>query len=203
MRSTRYAAFAGAVMVLLSFAPQAGATKLLRFPDIWNDRIVFSYAGDLWTVGNQGGTAVRLTSHPGLELFGKFSPDGRSIAFTGQYGGDEQVYVIPAGGGTPKQLTYYPAAGPLAERWGYDNQVYGWTPDGTAVLFRSARDGFTLTDSRLYTVPASGGAATALPMPVSGAGGFSPAATKSVHSPPARAYSIYTAMTTRGAGPST
>src|SRR3984885_7413217 len=179
---------ATAVLVCVAAASQAAASqaatsKLLRFPNVWHDRIVFSYAGDLWTVGTQGGTAARLTSNPGLELFGKFSPDGRLIAFTGQYGGDEQVYVIPADGGIPTQLTFYPAAGPLPDRWGYDNQVYGWTPDGTAVLFRSAREGFTLTDSRLYTVPASGGAATALPMPVSGAGDFSPDAKKIVYSP--------------------
>ena len=141
------AARAAAALVLLSFASHAAATKLLRFPDVWHDRIVFSYAGDLWTVGTRGGTATRLTSNPGLELFGKFSPDGRFIAFTGQYGGDEQVYVIPSGGGAPRQLTFYPAPGPLAERWGYDNQVYGWTPDGTAVLFRSGRDGYMLMDS--------------------------------------------------------
>jgi tricorn protease len=183
MRSSQSAVLLTAALLLLCFAPHASATKLLRFPNVWHDRVVFSYAGDLWTVGTQGGTAVRLTSNPGLELFAKFSPDGRFIAFTGQYGGDEQVYVIPSGGGTPKQLTYYPAAGPLAERWGYDNQVYGWTPDGTAVLFRSARDGFMLTDSKLYTVPASGGAATALPMPVSGAGDFSPDGKKIVYSP--------------------
>lgn len=67
-----------------------------------------------------------FTAHPGIELFGKFSPDGKSIAFTGQYDGDEQVYVIPVAGGEPKQLTFYPARGPLAPRWGYDNQVYGW-----------------------------------------------------------------------------
>ena len=157
--------------------------KLLRFPDIRHDRIVFSYAGDLWTVGTEGGTATRLTAHPGLELFAKFSPDGRNIAFTGQYGGDEQVYVMPAGGGTPRQLTFYPAPGPLADRWGYDNQVYGWTPDGTAVLFRSARDGYELTDARLYTVPVGGGGATPLPMPVSGAGHYSPDGKKIVYSP--------------------
>jgi tricorn protease len=166
----------------LTFAHAAG-TKLLRFPDVWHDRIVFSYAGDLWTVGNQGGTAVRLTSHPGLELFGKFSPDGQHIAFTGQYGGDEQVYVMPSGGGAPKQLTFYPAAGPLADRWGFDNQVYGWTPDGAAVLFRSTRDGYMLTDSKLYTVPLAGGAATPLPMPVSGAGHFSPDGKRIAYSP--------------------
>jgi tricorn protease len=182
MRSIQSRMLAAAVLVCLSLASRAAGTKLLRFPNVWHDRIVFTYAGDLWTVGTGGGTAARLTSNPGLELFGKFSPNGRFIAFTGQYGGDEQVYVIPADGGAPKQLTFYPAAGPLADRWGYDNQVYGWTPDGTAVLFRSARDGF-LTDSKLYTVPMSGGAATALPMPVSGAGNFSPDGKKIVYSP--------------------
>jgi len=161
----------------------AAGTKLLRFPDVWRDRIVFSYAGDLWTVGTQGGTAVRLTSHPGLELFGKFSPDGRQIAFTGQYGGDEQVYVMPSGGGVPRQLTFYPATGPLADRWGYDNQVYGWTADGARVLFRSARDAHNLTSARLYTVPAAGGAATPLPMPASGAGHYSPDGRRIVYSP--------------------
>ncbi len=150
---------------------------------MWHDRIVFSYAGDLWTVGTQGGTATRLTANPGLKLFGKFSPDGQQIAFTAQYGGDEQVYVMPSGGGTPKQLTFYPAPGPLAERWGYDNQVYGWTPDGGAVLFRSARDGYMLTDSKLYTVAVNGGAAMPLPMPMSGAGCFSPDGKKIVYSP--------------------
>jgi tricorn protease len=183
MRRNPSAVFAAAALAFLSFAAQAAGTKLLRFPNVWHDRIVFSYAGDLWTVGTQGGAAARLTSNPGLELFGRFSPDGRYIAFTGQYGGDEQVYVIPSNGGAPKQLTFYPSTGPLPDRWGYDNQVYGWTPDGNAVLFRSARDGFMLTDSKLYTVPMSGGAATALPMPVSGAGYFSPDGTKMVYSP--------------------
>ncbi len=182
LRPRRRAALAAAGFLWVSLA-QAAGTKLLRFPDIWHDRIVFSYAGDLWTVATQGGTAVRLTSNPGLELFGKFSPDGLHIAFTGQYGGDEQVYVIPTGGGAPKQLTFYPAPGPLADRWGFDNQVYGWTPDGSAVLFRSARDGYMLTDSKLYTVPFGGGAAAALPMPVSGAGHFSPDGKRIVYSP--------------------
>ncbi len=174
---------AAAALCWFSCAAQAAGTKLLRFPDIWHDRIVFSYAGDLWTASTEGGTATRLTSNSGLELFGKFSPDGQHIAFTGQYGGDEQVYVMPSGGGAPQQLTFYPAAGPLAERWGFDNQVYGWTPDGKSILFRSARDGYMLTDSKLFTVPASGGAATALPMPVSGAGHFSPDGKRIAYSP--------------------
>jgi tricorn protease len=77
----------------------AAQTKLLRFPDISGERLAFCYAGDLWTAPAKGGSATRLTAHPGLELFPRFSPDGKSIAFTGQYEGDEQVYVVPAEGG--------------------------------------------------------------------------------------------------------
>ena len=182
-RRIRRFGFAAAAWLFFAAAAHAAGTRLLRFPDVWHDRIVFSYAGDLWTASTQGGTASRLTSSPGLELFGKFSPDGSRIAFTAQYGGDEQVYVMPSAGGAPTQLTFYPSPGPLAERWGYDNQVYGWTPDGAAVLFRSARDGYSLTDARLYTVPVGGGLATALPMPVSGAGDFSPDGKRLVYSP--------------------
>ena len=126
-------------MAAVAAATASAQTKLLRFPDIHGDRVVFSYAGDLWLAATDGGLAARLTAHPGLELFPRFSPDGSRIAFTGQYDGDEQVYVIPASGGVPRQLTYYPARGPLAPRWGYDNQVYDWSPDGRAVLFRSLR----------------------------------------------------------------
>ncbi len=82
---------------------------------------------------------MRLTAHPGMEVFGKFSPDGKWIAFTGQYDGDEQVYVVPSTGGEPKQLTFYPAKGPFAPRWGYDNQVLGWTNDGQSIVFRSQK----------------------------------------------------------------
>ena len=160
-----------------------GPTKLLRFPDIYGDRVAFCYGGDLWTASANGGLATRLTADDGVEVFPKFSPDGQWIAFTGQYDGDEQVYVIPSTGGVPKQMTYYPARGPLTPRWGYDNQVYGWTPDGKQILFRSMRDGFELTDTRLYTVPLEGGLATALPMPVSGAGDLSPDATHICYSP--------------------
>src|SRR5271165_1835681 len=171
-------------LIALFCALTAGAsalsaqTKLLRFPDIHDNRIVFSYGGDLWMVAATGGTATRLTAHPGVEVFAKFSPDGKWIAFTGQYDGDEQVYVIPSGGGEPKQLTFYPARGPLAPRWGYDNQVYGWSPDGKSIVFRSLRDHFDLGDCRLYTVSLDGGLPTPLPMPKSGAGDYSPDASK-------------------------
>jgi tricorn protease len=93
------AALAG--LVLLSADSARAQTKLLRFPDIHGDRVVFTYAGDLWTASATGGSAIRLTSHPGVEVFGKFSPDGNWIAFTGQYDGDEQVYIVSSGGGVP------------------------------------------------------------------------------------------------------
>jgi tricorn protease len=168
---------------LILAASAVAQTKLLRFPDIHGDKVVFTYAGDLWTASTSGGMATRLTAHPGVELFAKFSPDGKWIAFTGQYDGDEQVYVIPAEGGVPRQLTFYPSRGPLPARWGYDNQVYGWTPDGKSVLFRSLRDHFDLGDCQLYTVSLDGGLPQALPMPLSGAGDFSPDTTKVVYSP--------------------
>ncbi len=165
---------------------EAGETRLLRFPDLHGDRVAFTHAGDIWLAPAAGGTATQLTTHPGVELFARFSPDGRWIAFTGQYDGDEQVYVVPAGGGVPRQLTYYPAAGPLPPRWGYDHQVYGWTPDGSAVLFRSFRDGWDLGDTQLFTVGSSGGLPVALPMPESGGGAFSPDGTQVVYSPVTR-----------------
>ena len=165
-------------------ASASAQTRLLRFPDIAGERIAFCYAGDIWTVGANGGTATRLTAHPGVEQFPKFSPDGKWIAFTGQYEGDEQVYVIPAEGGAPRQLTFYPARGPMQPRHGWDNQVIGWTPDGAAVVFRSMRDADGVkVEGQLFTVPLKGGLGTALPMPTSGAGDFAPDGKRLVYSP--------------------
>ena len=188
---TRY--LATALCGLTTFAALTSAapaqTRLLRHPDIHGDQVVFTYGGDLWTANVEGGTARRLTASPGVELFAKFSPDGRWIAFTGQIGGDEQVCLIPSDGGEIRQLTHYPADGPLPARWGYDNQVYGWTPDGSQVLFRSLRAAWTLTGGRLYTVamPAvarrAGALPKPLPMPEAGAGDFSPNGEQIVYAP--------------------
>lgn len=169
---------------LLLFSTTAfSQTKLLRFPDIYGDRVVFTYGGDLWTSPASGGAAVRLTSHPGMEVFGKFSPDGKWVAFTGQYDGDEQVYIVPAGGGVPRQLTFYPAKGPFTPRWGWDNQVYGWSADGRRIIFKSQRDSWTLPVARLYTVSVDGGPAEVLPMPEAGSGDYSPDSSQMVYSP--------------------
>ena len=177
--------------IVLTFALVASITvnaqtKLLRFPDIHGDRVVFTYGGDLWTAPSSGGNATRLTAHPGVELFAKFSPDGNWIAFTGQYDGDEQVYVVPTSGGEPRQLTFYPAKGPLAPRWGWDNQVYGWSKDGKRIFFRSLRDSWSLPIARLYAISVDGGPAEPLPMPTAGSGDFSPNGTEMVYSPQSR-----------------
>ena len=105
--------------------------RLLRFPHINGDKIVFSYAGDLYTVDADGGTARRLTSHIGYEMFPRFSPDGKYIAFTGQYDGNTEVFVIPAEGGEPRRLTFTATLGrdDLGDRMGPNNIVIGWTPD--------------------------------------------------------------------------
>ena len=101
------------ILITLLTAPLAISAempegRLMRFADIYKDKIVFSYAGDLWLVSSSGGEARRITTDPGLELFPKFSPDGKWIAFTAQYDGNFNVYVMPADGGEPKQLTFEP-----------------------------------------------------------------------------------------------
>ncbi|MEK6333469.1 MAG: S41 family peptidase [Acidobacteriota bacterium] len=178
---------AGLLMLLgLSALTAFAQTKLLRFPDIHGDRAAFTYAGDIWTAPAEGGSAIRLTAHPGVEVFAKFSPDGKWIAFTGQYDGDEQVYVIPSAGGVPRQLTFYPAKGPLAPRWGWDNQVYGWSKDGKRIFFRSLRDSWSLPIARLYSVSIDGGPTEPLPMPEAGSGDYSPDGSQMVYSPQSR-----------------
>jgi tricorn protease len=177
---------AAILLLLLTAGVTSAQTKLLRFPDIHGDRVAFTYGGDIWTAPATGGAAVRLTAHPGVEVFAKFSPDGKWIAFTGQYDGDEQVYVMPSTGGVPKQLTFYPAKGPLTPRWGWDNQVYGWARDGKRIIFRSQRDSWALPIARLYSVSVDGGPAEPLPMPTAGSGDFSPDANRIVYSPQSR-----------------
>src|SRR5215208_3395372 len=145
--------------------------RLLRFPDIHGDQIAFVYAGDSWTVPAAGGTARRLTSHTGLELFPKFSPDGRWIAFSGQYNGTRQVFVLPVEGGEPRQLTFYNEVAQLPPRGGYDNRVLGWTPDGKSVVFRANRVPMSDRLGRPYLVPFEGGSEQ--PLPITEAGGVS------------------------------
>lgn len=149
-------------------------TRLLRFPTTNGSEVVFSYAGDLYTVSINGGEAKRLTSHIGYEMFPKFSPDGKSIAFTGQYDGNTEVYTIPATGGEPLRITYTAtnARDDLGDRMGPNNIVMGWTPDGKDIIYRNRiSDGFT---GKLYRVANHGGLSNAIPLPEGGFCSYSP-----------------------------
>lgn len=137
--------------------------RLMRMPDIQGDRIAFVYAGDLWTVARSGGVAARLTTHEGSELFPKFSPDGRAIAFTGDYDGNTDVFTVPTIGGEPKRLTWHPGA----------DQVTEWYPDGKSVLIRSMRASSMPRFTRFLKVPAGGGFEELLPLPTAGYAGLS------------------------------
>jgi len=160
------------------FAQENREGRLMRFPDISKDQVVFSYAGDLWLVSSAGGEARRITTHPGLELFPKFSPDGKWIAFTGQYDGNFNVYVIPAGGGEPKQLTFLPDVASMPERMGPNNMVINWFPDSRRILFLSRRDTFNTWFGRLYGVSIDGGLPERLPLDKGGLTSFSADGTK-------------------------
>ncbi len=153
---------------------EAAATRLLRFPTLSRDSIAFVYAGDIWTVARGGGLARRLTADPGLELMPRYSPDGTWIAFTGEYDGNRDVYIVPAEGGEPKRLTFWTDTGHPAERAGPNNMVVGWTPDGKRVLFRSRHQAWEDRAGRLYTVGVDGGLPEPLPMPEGGLASFSP-----------------------------
>jgi tricorn protease len=160
------AAFVLALAALVaSFAPAAALEecRLMRMPDIQGDRIVFVYAGDLWTVARAGGTAERLTSHEGQEIWPKFSPDGRTIAFTGEYDGNTDAYTMPADGGEPRRLTWHPAVDQVAE----------WYPDGKSILIRSPRNSAPQRFDRFFKVPAGGGFEQPLALPTAGYASFS------------------------------
>jgi tricorn protease len=158
----------------LAAAQPQGDTRLLRYPDICGDTIAFVYGGDLWLAGAGGGVARRLTSGEGEELGPKFSPDCKSIAFTGQYTGTRQVYVIPVDGGTPRQLTFHNDVGTIPPRGGFDNQVLGWTPDGRQILFNAHRTPYSERNARPHLISAAGGMETPLAIREGSAGVLSP-----------------------------
>ena len=126
---------------------------------------MFSYAGDLYKAPLKGGEAQRLTSHIGYEMFARFSPDGKSIAFTGQYDGNTEVYLISADGGEPTRLTYTAtnSRDDLGDRMGPNNIVMTWSPDGKNIVYRNRiSDGF---DGKLWTISKDGGMSQLIPLP--------------------------------------
>jgi tricorn protease len=177
------------LLTFISAAPHAAEKPhLFQSPALSRELIAFGYAGDLWTVSREGGRAVRLTNGVGLESAPVFSPDGSTIAFTGEYDGNTDVFTIPATGGIPHRVTYHP---------GVDVAV-GWTPDGKRILFRSARESGSRY-TQLFSVPAEGGVATRLPLPMAYQGQMSPDGSQVVYSPLAPAFGFdYTAFVSWG-----
>ncbi len=171
----------------LSLFPKNDA-RVLRFADINNDFVVFVYSGDIWRVSINGGNAKRLSSHKGLELFPKISPDGKWIAFSGEYSGSRQVYVMPSEGGTPVQLTYYNDVGIMPPRGGFDNITLDWTPDSKHILFRANRTPYGKRMGKYFLISRKGGFEKALQIPEAGMGSFSPDGKSIVYTPISREF---------------
>lgn len=176
-------AFIGFILILFvfsgfSYAPQEA--RMLRFPAIAQDQIVFSYAGDLYAVSPAGGVARKLTSHEGFEIFPRFSPDGKFIAFTGEYDGNREVYLISSQGGIPRRITFTPTLGrdDLSDRMGPNNIVMAWKHDSSHVVFRSRMREPNSFNGQLYLASVEGGIPRQLPLPRGGFCSFSPDDTK-------------------------
>lgn len=153
---------------------QAQEARLLRFPTTNGSEVTFSFAGDLYKVSINGGESQRLTSHKGYEIFPKYSPDGKSIAFTGQYDGNTEVYLISANGGEPMRLTHTStnSRDDIGDRMGPNNIVMTWTPDGKNIVYRNRiNSSFT---GKLYTVSKEGGLSDVIPLPEGGFCSYSP-----------------------------
>lgn len=151
-------------------------SRLLRFPAIHENQIVFTYAGDLYSVPATGGVARKLTNHEGFEMFARFSPDGKHIAFTGQYDGNTEVFLIPASGGEPVRLTYTATLGrdDVSDRMGPNNIVVGWKHDNKNIVFRSRLKSFNSFIGQLFLVSTEGGLPEEFPLPRGGFCSFSP-----------------------------
>ena len=167
-------------IVLLLMASLSGSSfaksvepLLLRSPTLSQTQIAFAYGGEIWIVGRDGGDAHRLVTGSDRLDGPVFSPDGTMIAYTGNYHGNDDVYVVPASGGEPRRLTYHPG----------DDIAVGWTPDGKNVLFTSQRASYSDPARQLFTMPVGGGFPTELPLPMGEAASYSPDGTHLAYVP--------------------
>lgn len=159
--------------------PQQQPSLLPRFPSMHGNTIVFEAGGDLWKVSKEGGLATRLTSDNGYDMMPRFSPDGQTIAFTGQYDGNTDVYTIPAEGGKVTRLTYHSdVVRKPPTRWGPNNMVVSWTPDGKNIVFLSRRNTWNSWFGQLFEVNKVGGLPEQLPVPKGGTLSYSPDGSK-------------------------
>ncbi|MBN2175065.1 MAG: PDZ domain-containing protein [Bacteroidales bacterium] len=160
---------------LAGFLYSQDEARLLRFPSIYGDQVVFTYAGDLYTVDASGGVARKLTNDIGYEMFARFSPDGKYIAFTGQYDGNTEVYLMEAGGGIPKRLTYTATLSrdDISDRMGPNNIVMTWK-NNEQVVYRSRKKSFNSFKGQLFLADVNGGLSEELPLPSGGFCSYSP-----------------------------
>ncbi|MGA9115345.1 MAG: PDZ domain-containing protein [Bacteroidota bacterium] len=174
MRVSGLALCAALLLLPSGILPAQQEARLLRFPAIHGDRIVFSYAGDLYTVSASGGTARRITGDEGYEMFPRFSPDGAWLAFTGQYDGNTEVYLMPSAGGVPRRLTYTATLGrdDVSDRMGPNNIVMTWR-DNKTVVYRSRRIERNDFIGQLFYASVDGGPPEQLPLPRGGFCSFS------------------------------
>ncbi len=157
---------------------KAEDSRILLYPNASKTQVTFSHAGDIFVAPITGGTARRITSHDGIELFPRFSPDGSRIAFSGEYDGNREVYIIPTNGGEPKRITYSMDLPGLPERMGPDKVVMQWTSDGKELLYRSREHAWTAWVGRLFFVSTEGGMPREVPLEKSGFACLSPDGTK-------------------------
>jgi tricorn protease len=172
-----------AVLVALSLGPvyaDSNPPLLLQKPTLSKNQIAFVYAGDLWTVPREGGDARRLTNGPGIETNPIFSPDGSTIAFTGEYDGNVDVYTVPASGGVPKRLTWHPSP----------DIVLGWSPDGKRILFASNRESYA-GFLEMYTIDVNGSFPEKIPLPWGWEAAYAPDGARLAYVPMRRAFSAW------------
>jgi len=166
------------VLLLAALACAAPASaqvdaRMFRQPAVSADKIAFIYAGDIWLVPKTGGVATRLSSPLGEESFPRFSPDGTKLAYSADYDGNMDVYVVPTAGGEPVRLTHHPMP----------DRVVGWHPDGKRVLFVSGRESGRQRYNQFYLVGLDGGLPEKLPVPYGEFGAYSPDASRFVYMP--------------------
>ena len=159
------ATFVAWTLVMLAGPANAGVdARMLTFPDVSETQICFVYAGDIWVVAKAGGLAYRLSTPAGHETFPRFSPDGRQIAFTGNYDGNSDVYAVPSAGGLPTRLTHHPMT----------DRMLDWYPDGKSILYASSMESGKQRFSQFYRLPNTGGLPEKLPVPYGEFGMISP-----------------------------
>ncbi|MGA9120292.1 MAG: PDZ domain-containing protein [Bacteroidota bacterium] len=179
MRTHRLLPLVTLLFLIVQSLPAQQEARLLRFPAIHGGRIAFTYAGNLYTVPSTGGVARKMTNDVGFEVFPRFSPDGKQLAFTGQYDGNTEVYVMPADGGVPRRLTYTATLSrdDVSDRMGPNNIVMTWK-DNSHIVYRSRQIEWNDFKGQLFVVGLDGGLSEELPLPRGGWCSFSPDGTK-------------------------